>query len=91
MCFNVWIIFGKSSEKKLMTISFPGSQGTIATAAAVVTVLEGTMATVADIAVAVMVTVAAVVTVALVVAVSMLILVMEDRVCLLTNWSRCCK
>ena len=74
-----------------MTISFPGSQGTITTAAAMVTVSEGTMATVAVIAVAVVVAVTAVVTVALVVAVSMLILVVEDRVCLPTNWSRCCK
>ena len=65
-----------------MTISFAGSQGTIATAAAMVTVSEGTMAAIA---------VVAVVTVALVVAVSMLILVVEDRVCLATNWSRCCK
>ena len=56
-----------------------------------VTVSEGTVAAVAVITVAVMVAIAAVVTVALVVAVSMLIHVVEDRVCLPTNWSRCCK
>ena len=74
-----------------MTISFPASQGTIASVSAVVTVSEGTVDVVTIIAVA------AVVTVALVVAAFVVILVVEtgllaeDQVCLPTNWSRCCK